>query len=264
MKCYKVIARLSQMDLSNLKVLWNYFAQDKCFQLGYVIWEKDSLVYFVNQLITMFFLLSFCLAIVILNTHVCVTVCVWPQGFVKVSKAKHMNAFLIKNVVFYFILLQFLYHHYPVCLKYNYDISTWMTAKFIHSSSHYIAHAMVHQRYIRCTLSLDAVLNTLFVLFSLQVLQTSEREAIESKKKLAQEQMFLRRKLLLLKGSSELKRPRSSEGDSTTSEEIDVENDEETGYASGESDDMCSTTSIASEASEGDITVNTRISIQVS
>lgn len=78
--------------------------------------------------------------------------------------------------------------------------------------------------------------------------------------------MFLRRKLLLLKGGSELKRPRSSEGDSTTSEEIDVENDEETGYASGESDDICSTTSMASEGSEGDLTVNTctRISIQVS
>ncbi|XP_031568957.1 max-interacting protein 1-like isoform X2 [Actinia tenebrosa] len=98
----------------------------------------------------------------------------------------------------------------------------------------------------------------------IKVLQSSEREAIESKKKLAQEQMFLRRKLLLLKGDSELKRPRSSEGDSTTSEEIDVENDEETGYASGESDDIYSTASIASEGSEGDLMVNTRIGIQVS
>jgi hypothetical protein len=99
---------------------------------------------------------------------------------------------------------------------------------------------------------------------SWQVLQSSEKEAIASKKKLAQEQLFLQRKLLLLKGGSELKRPRNSEGDSTTSEEIDVENDEETGYASGESDDICSMESIVSEGSDGGLTVNTRIGIQVS
>jgi len=96
------------------------------------------------------------------------------------------------------------------------------------------------------------------------VLQTSEKEAIENKRKLTQEQMLLRRKLLLLRGGTELKRPRSSEGDSTTSEEIDVENDEETGYASGESDDLCSTESIVSEGSDGGLTVNTRIGIHVS
>ncbi|KAK3723799.1 hypothetical protein QZH41_019477, partial [Actinostola sp. cb2023] len=98
----------------------------------------------------------------------------------------------------------------------------------------------------------------------IKVLQTSEKEAIENKRKLTQEQMLLRRKLLLLRGGNELKRPRSSEGDSTTSEEIDVENDEETGYASGESDDLCSTESIVSEGSDGGLTVNTRIGIHVS
>lgn len=87
---------------------------------------------------------------------------------------------------------------------------------------------------------------------------------MENKKKLAQEQSLLRRKLLLLRGGNELKRPRSSEGDSTTSEEIDVENDEETGYASGESDDLCSyNESIVSEGSDGGLTVNNRLDICV-
>lgn len=76
--------------------------------------------------------------------------------------------------------------------------------------------------------------------------------------------MFLRRKLLVLRGGNELKRPRSSEGDSTTSEEIDVENDEETGYASCESEDLCSNESIVSEGSDGGLTVNTRLDICVS
>lgn len=53
------------------------------------------------------------------------------------------------------------------------------------------------------------------------------------------------------------KRPRSSEGDSTSSEEIDVENDhdEETGYAScsSGSDDSCST-----GGSDGGLTANSR------
>ncbi|KXJ14617.1 Max-interacting protein 1 [Exaiptasia diaphana] len=98
----------------------------------------------------------------------------------------------------------------------------------------------------------------------IKVLQASEKEAIENKRKLAQEQMFLRRKLLLLRGGNELKRPRSSEGDSTTSEEIDVENDEETGYASGESEDLCSNESVVSEGSDGGLTVNTRLDIRVS
>ena len=107
-------------------------------------------------------------------------------------------------------------------------------------------------------------LHLTLIVSSIKVLQTSEKEAIENKRKLTQEQMLLRRKLLLLRGGTELKRPRSSEGDSTTSEEIDVENDEETGYASGESDDLCSTESIVSEGSDGGLTVNTRIGIHVS
>lgn len=90
----------------------------------------------------------------------------------------------------------------------------------------------------------------------------SEREALDTKRRLNQERSALQRRLALLQGRSDkamigVKRPRHSEGESSTSsEEIDVENDEETGYASSESDDRFSTGS--STGSDGGLTANSR------
>lgn len=94
------------------------------------------------------------------------------------------------------------------------------------------------------------------------MLKVSEKEALDTKKKLNQERYALQRRLALLQGRSDktmigIKRPRHSEGESSTSsEEIDVENDEETGYASSESDDRFSTGSSA--GSDGGLTANSR------
>ena len=90
----------------------------------------------------------------------------------------------------------------------------------------------------------------------------SEKEALDTKRKLNQERYALQRRLALLQGHSDkivigIKRPRQSEGESSTSsEEIDVENDEEAGYASSESDDRFSTGS--STGSDGGLTANSR------
>lgn len=88
----------------------------------------------------------------------------------------------------------------------------------------------------------------------------TEKEAIDTKRKLAQERNDLQKRLALLRGDKAvpgMKRPRHSEGDSSTSsEEIDVENDEEAGYASSESDDRFSTGS--SVGSDGGLTANSR------
>jgi len=94
------------------------------------------------------------------------------------------------------------------------------------------------------------------------VLKVSEKEALDTKKRLNQERYALQRRLALLQGRSDktmigIKRPRHSEGESSTSsEEIDVENDEETGYASSESDDRFSIGSSA--GSDGGLTANSR------
>lgn len=90
---------------------------------------------------------------------------------------------------------------------------------------------------------------------SQKVLETSEQEAQELKKKLYQDRLKLERKLDMLKKlGSDTKRPRNSEGDSTTSEEIDIENDQdEGGWASSESDDAGS-----SGGSDAGLTANTR------
>ncbi|KAJ7383119.1 Max-interacting protein 1 [Desmophyllum pertusum] len=96
----------------------------------------------------------------------------------------------------------------------------------------------------------------------IEVLQVSEKEAVDTKKKLNQERYALQRRLDSLQGRSDktmigIKRPRHSEGESSTSsEEIDVENDEETGYASSESEDRFSTGSSA--GSDGGLTANSR------
>ncbi|KAK2572233.1 Max dimerization protein 4 [Acropora cervicornis] len=81
-------------------------------------------------------------------------------------------------------------------------------------------------------------------------------------RQLNQERYDLQRRLAALQGSSEkpamigVKRPRHSEGESSTSSvEIDVENDE-TGYASSESDDRFSIGS--STGSDGGLTANSR------
>lgn len=90
----------------------------------------------------------------------------------------------------------------------------------------------------------------------------TEKEALDTKRKLSQERYDLQRRLALLQGRGDkaiigIKRPRHSEGESSTSsEEIDVENDEETGYASSESDDRFSTGS--SVGSDGGLTANSR------
>lgn len=90
----------------------------------------------------------------------------------------------------------------------------------------------------------------------------SEREALDTKRKLNEERFALQRRLASLQGRSDklmmgIKRPRHSEGESSTSsEEIDVENDEETGYASSESDDRFSIGS--STGSDGGLSVNSR------
>ena len=97
----------------------------------------------------------------------------------------------------------------------------------------------------------------LCLFFSQKVLETSEQEAQELKKKLYQERLKLERKLDMLKKGSDTKRPRNSEGsegDSTTSEEIDIENDQdEGGWASSESDEAGS-----SGGSDAGLTANTR------
>ncbi|EDO43159.1 predicted protein [Nematostella vectensis] len=98
----------------------------------------------------------------------------------------------------------------------------------------------------------------------IQVLQTSEKEALEAKQKLYKQQMQLRQKLVCLKESVDGKRPRTSEGDSMTSEEIDIENDEEMGYASSESEDRCSMESMGSGGSDCGLTVNTRRALGMS
>ncbi|XP_068708835.1 max dimerization protein 1-like [Montipora capricornis] len=96
----------------------------------------------------------------------------------------------------------------------------------------------------------------------IQVLQMSEKEALDTKRRLNQERYALQRRLALLQGSEKpamigVKRPRHSEGESSmSSEEIDVENDEETGYASSESDDRFSIGS--STGSDGGLTANSR------
>lgn len=96
----------------------------------------------------------------------------------------------------------------------------------------------------------------------IQVLQMSEKEALDTKRRLNQERCVLQRRLALLQGHSNkamigIKRPRHSEGESSTSsEEIDVENDIETGYVSSESDDRFSTGSSA--GSDGGLTANSR------
>lgn len=90
----------------------------------------------------------------------------------------------------------------------------------------------------------------------------SEKEALDTKRQLNQERYALQRRLAHLQGCSDkamigVKRPRHSEGESSTcSEAIDVENDEETGYASSESDDRFSTGS--STGSDGGLTANSR------
>lgn len=90
----------------------------------------------------------------------------------------------------------------------------------------------------------------------------SEKEALDTKRRLNQERCVLQRRLALLQGHSNkamigIKRPRHSEGESSTSsEEIDVENDIETGYVSSESDDRFSTGSSA--GSDGGLTANSR------
>lgn len=95
-----------------------------------------------------------------------------------------------------------------------------------------------------------------------QVLQIAEKEALDKKRQLNQERYDLQRRLAALQGSSEkpamigVKRPRHSEGESSTSSvEIDVENDE-TGYASSESEDRFSIGS--STGSDGGLTANSR------
>lgn len=96
----------------------------------------------------------------------------------------------------------------------------------------------------------------------IQVLQIAEKEALDKKRQLNKERYDLQRRLAALQGSSEkptmigVKRPRHSEGESSTSSvEIDVENDE-TGYASSESDDRFSIGS--STGSDGGLTANSR------
>ena len=112
--------------------------------------------------------------------------------------------------------------------------------------------------------SIVVVCLLIFVYLLLQVLQITEREALEKKKKLHQERNSLKRRLSCLQSSSK-KRPRSSEGDSVCSEEtvdvdIDVENDhdEEMGYTScsSGSDDSCSTGS--SGGSDGGLSAKSR------
>ena len=87
------------------------------------------------------------------------------------------------------------------------------------------------------------------------MLETSDQEAQETKKKLNKEKVQLQRRLDMLKKlGSDTKRPRNSEGDSTTSEEIDIENyNDEGGWASSESDDSGS-----SGGSDAGLTANTR------
>ena len=94
------------------------------------------------------------------------------------------------------------------------------------------------------------------------MLQIAEKEALDKKRQLNKERYDLQRRLAALQGSSEkpamigVKRPRHSEGESSTSSvEIDVENDE-TGYASSESDDRFSIGS--STGSDGGLTANSR------